>query len=227
MSWLNFYRSDLGKKALMAVSGLVLFGYVLVHMLGNLKLYLGPDELNHYAEWLREAGSPLLPHSGLLWIFRLVLVGAVAVHIAAATQLTLQNRRSRPHDYKQREVIQATYASRTMMWGGVIIALFVVYHLAHFTWGASWAHGDFRPGNVYHNVVSGFRVWWVSAFYIVAQIALGFHLSHGLWSLFQTLGWPGSGSNHDWRRSFARVFASIIVLGNISFPVAVLTGLVE
>ena len=114
-----------------------------------------------------------------------------------------------------------------MRGGGVLIALFVLYHLAHLTWGPSWAHSDFVPGDVYHNVVAGFSVWWVSAFYIVAQIALGFHLYHGLWSLFQTLGWYAEENPHDWRRRFALVFALVVVVGNISFPVAVLTGLVR
>ncbi|MGB5814206.1 MAG: succinate dehydrogenase cytochrome b subunit [Thermoanaerobaculia bacterium] len=227
MSLLSFYRTAVGKKTVMAVSGILLFGFVLAHMLGNLKLYLGADELNHYAEWLREVGSPLFPHGSLLWIARLVLLAAVAVHITAATQLTLLSWQARPESYKEREAIEATYASRTMRWGGVLIALFIVYHLAHFTWGPSWAHSDFISGDVYHNVVAGFSVWWVSAFYIVAQLALGLHLYHGLWSLFQTLGWYVDENPRDWRRRFALVFALVIVLGNISFPLAVLAGLVR
>ncbi|MEE8277289.1 MAG: succinate dehydrogenase cytochrome b subunit [Thermoanaerobaculia bacterium] len=227
MTWLlRFYRSALGKKAAMAVSGIVLFGYVLLHMLGNLKLYLGPDAINHYAEWLREVGSPLFPHAGLLWMARIGLLVAVVVHIVAATQLTLQNRRARPQSYHRRQIVQATYASRTMRWGGVIIALFVFYHLAHFTWGWSWAHPDFVRGNVYHNLVSGFRVWWVSGFYIAAQVVLGLHLYHGLWSMFQSLGWQAS-KPKDWRRLFAQVFAWVITVGNLSFPVSVLIGIVN
>lgn len=224
-SFLSLYRSAIGKKAIMAITGLALFGFVLVHMLGNLKLYQGPEKINAYGEWLREVGSPAIPHEGLLWMARLVLLGAVGLHILSATQLTLINLRARPKDYRDREAIQATYASRTMRWGGVIIALFVVYHLAHFTWGS--VHPDFIPGDVYHNVVSGFQVWWVSAFYILAQIALGFHLSHGLWSMFQSLGWWHSEADRDWRRTFAVTFALVITLGNISFPLAVLAGFVS
>jgi succinate dehydrogenase / fumarate reductase cytochrome b subunit len=223
---LSFYRSDVGKKAVMAVTGIMFFGFVLGHMFGNLKLYLGAEALNHYAEWLRELGSPLLPHGWLLWIARIVLLGAVALHILSATQLTLKNRRARSRDFSGRDTVQATYASRTMLWGGVIIALFVFYHLAHFTWGPSWAHPSFVPGEVYQNVVSGFRVPWVSAFYIVANLALGLHLYHGLWSMFQSLGWYAADSPRDWRRRFAQVFALVIVAGNISFPIAVLSGLV-
>ena len=221
----NFYRSAVGKKALMAASGIVLFGFVLVHMLGNLKLYQGPEKLNTYAEWLREVGSPALPESGALWIARLVLLAAVGIHIVTATQLTLRNWRARPQDYRQREVLEATYASRTVRWGGVIIALYVLFHLAHLTLG--WVHPDFVPGDVYQNVVSGFQVWWVSGIYIVAQVALGFHLYHGLWSMFQSLGWWNAANPQDWRRRFASGFAWVITLGNLSFPLAVLTGMVK
>jgi succinate dehydrogenase / fumarate reductase cytochrome b subunit len=224
---LRLYRSAVGKKFVMAASGIALFGFVLVHMLGNLKLYQGAEKLNAYAEWLREIGSPVLPHSGMLWIARLVLLAAVGIHMLAATQLTLMSWRARPEDYRERRIIQATYASRTMRWGGVIIFLYVFYHLAHLTWGWNWAHPQFVPGDVYHNVVSGFRVWWVSAFYMAAQVALGFHLYHGLWSMFQSLGWWQRSNPHDWRRRFAQLFAWVITLGNLSFPLAVLAGLVQ
>lgn len=223
---LNLYRSAVGKKAVMAVSGLILFGFVLGHMAGNLKLYQGEEKMNAYAEFLREFGTPALPESGFLWIARLVLLAAVAFHIHSAWSLTMMNRKARPQDYDRRATVQATYASRTMRWGGVIIALFVVYHLAHFTWGLEWAHPDFEHGEVYRNVVTGFQVPWVSAFYMVAQVALGFHLFHGLWSLFQSLGWNHPKIN-PWRRTFAAVFALVVTAGNLSFPIAVLTGFVS
>ena len=221
----SLFESDVGKKAVMAVTGIVLFGFVLVHMLGNLKLYQGPEKINGYAEWLREVGSPVLPHSGLLWIARIVLLGAIVLHVTAATQLTLKNRRARPERYQRRVAIQSTYATRTMRWGGVIIALYVLYHLAHLTWGT--AHPSFVAGDVYGNVVAGFKIWWVSAIYIVAQIALGSHLYHGLWSMFQSLGWWEPSDPRDWRRRFAQVFAGVITLGNLSFPLAVLAGVVQ
>lgn len=227
MSWvMEFWKSAIGKKAVMAVTGLMLFGFVLGHMAGNLKLYLGPDSLNHYAEWLREIGEPALPHGSFLWIARLGLLAAVGLHILSAYQVTVMSRAARPQDYASRKPVQLDYASRTMRWGGVIIVLFVLYHLAHFTWGPAWAHPDFVKGDVYHNVVAGFRVWWVSLFYIVAQVALGFHLAHGLWSMFQSLGWNHPKYNR-FRRRFAQTFAAIIVIGNISFPISVLTGLVR
>lgn len=224
-SWFtDLYRSAVGKKAVMAASGIILFGFVLGHLLGNLKLYLGPEALNSYSRFLRTVGEPLVPANVLLWAVRLLLIAAAALHVWAAWQLSRASRAARPEAYVAGTRIHTAYASRTMRWGGVIILLFVIYHLLHLTWGT--AHPAFVPGDVYHNVVTGFQVWWVSLFYIAAQIALGFHLYHGLWSMFQSLGW-----NHPrfnlWRNSFAHAFAWLITVGNISFPVAVLSGLVR
>ena len=188
MSWfLNFYRSALGKKTVMAVTGIVFFGWITAHMIGNLKLYMGAAHLDEYAHWLREMGAPMLPHTTALWISRIVLLVCAWLHIQAATQLTLLNWKARPDEYKERDYEAADYASRTMRWGGVLLIAFVIFHLMHLTWGN--VHHDFRTGEVYHNVVSGFQVLWVSLFYIAAQIALGMHLYHGLWSMFQSLGW--------------------------------------
>lgn len=224
MSWiLDFYRSAMGKKAVMAATGIILFGFVLGHMIGNLKLYLGPGHLDEYAVGLREMGKPFLAKEQALWIVRCGLFVALALHVHAATTLTLLNRRARPVSYARSAPQAATYASRTMIWGGVIVLLFVVYHLLHLTVGT--VHPDFQPGKVYDNVVNGFQSPWVSGVYIVAQIALGFHLYHGLWSLFQSLGWNGPRLN-VFRQRFAAAFAILICAGNISFPVAVLTGLV-
>ena len=225
MSWFSdLYTSAVGKKAVMAVTGLILFGFVLVHMIGNLHLYEGPGHLDDYGHFLRQLGAPALPPNGALWLLRLVLLAAVVLHIWAAWQVTQMSRQARPVAYQKRDAVTMSYASRTMRWGGVIIALFIVYHILHFTTGT--VHPSFEEGAVYRNVVDGFSVWWVSLFYIVAQIALGFHLYHGVWSLFQSLGW-----NHPrfnlWRDSFAHAFAWIVTLGNISFPLAVLTGLVR
>jgi succinate dehydrogenase / fumarate reductase cytochrome b subunit len=221
--WLSFYRTSLGKKAVMAVTGIILFGFVLVHMLGNLKMYFGEESFNAYAHWLREVGYPALPHEGALWIFRIVLLVAVVLHFHAAYALTVVNWKARPIGYKEHEAVDATYASRTMRWGGVIVGLFVLYHLAHLTTG--WVHPDFVAGEAYANVVAGFKVWWVSALYLVANVALGFHLYHGLWSMFRSLGWNRPGVDKPTRR-FAQVFAWVITLGNLSFPIAVLSGVV-
>ena len=226
MRWiLDFYRSSLGKKWVMALTGIILFGFVLAHMLGNLKVYQGPAAFNHYAEGLRTVGKPFLGHGQALWIARLALLGAVLLHIQAAWVTTRKSRAARPRRYQVRTPVQTTYAERTMRWGGVIILLFVLYHLAHFTWGFDWAHPDFRAGDPYHNFVVGFRAWPVALFYVVAQVFLAFHLYHGLWSMFQSMGVTPAGN--DWRRPFATVFALVILAGNLSFPLAVLAGIVQ
>ncbi len=208
----------------MAVTGVFLFGWILLHMLGNLKVYLGPEHFNEYARFLITMGAPLLPNKTVLILVRTLLVIAVYLHIDAAVKLTLMNRRARPVDYERRNYPAATYASRTMRWGGVIIFLFVFYHLGHLTFGKF--HPDFIENDVYHNFVTGFQVWWASAIYIVANLALGLHLYHGLWSMFNSLG-----LNHpkleSWKRLFATAFAVIITVGNLSFPVAVLIGVVR
>lgn len=225
MSWvINFYKSAIGKKVVMAVTGIILFGFVFVHMLGNLKMYFGPEKLNEYGVWLRTLGTPAFPNEVALWIARLVLLGAVIFHIDAATRLTRMNVKARPQKYEKRDAVAATYAARTMRWGGVIVLLFVIWHILDFTIGT--VNPDFIEGNVYHNVVASFSNPLISGFYIIANIALGFHLYHGLWSMFQSLGWNHPYFN-PWRREFATAFAVIITLGNLSFPIAVLAGIVR
>ncbi len=219
---LNIYRSSAGKKIIMAVTGIIFFLYVFAHMLGNLKAFQGPDKFNHYAEFLREVGAPVLGHGQLLWIIRIVLLVAVAVHVLAALQLWRMSRRARPVAYGRRlEMAEATYASRTMRWGGVILFLFVFFHILHFTTGS--VHPDFVPGAAYQNLVVGFQAWPVAVAYMVAMAALGLHIYHGVWSGFQTLGVNHPGYNR-YRRPFAAAIAAIIFLGFISVPVGVLTG---
>jgi succinate dehydrogenase / fumarate reductase cytochrome b subunit len=220
----NFWRSPLGKKSVMAVTGLMLFSFVLVHLWGNLKLYEGPEKLDNYAEFLRTVGAPFLGRGQALWIARIGLIAVAALHIFTAVQLTLINRRARPVEYGVRAYVQTNYAARTMVWSGPIIALFVGYHLLHFTFGS--AHPDYIHGEVYHNVVAGFRNYWSSGVYIVAMLFLGLHMYHGLWSMFQSLGLNHPKYN-SWRRSFAAIAAAGVTIGNISFPVAVITGLVR
>jgi succinate dehydrogenase / fumarate reductase cytochrome b subunit len=228
----EFYRSSLGKKQVMAVTGFVLFGFVLFHMFGNLKVYEGPEVYNAYARGLRTIGVPFLPESGLLWIARIVLLVCVLLHMHAAWSTTQQSRAARRVRYRQREAVQMSYAERTMRWGGVIVALFVLYHLAHFTWGLNVAPPmQFTPHQPYANFVAGFSIWWVSLIYIVANVFLGFHLYHGVWGMFQSIGWVPQNvvrnEGHDWRRTFATVFAFVVAVGNISFPLAVLAGIVR
>lgn len=222
---LDFYGSAIGKKAVMAVTGILLLGFVLTHMLGNLHLYEGSEKMNYYGEYLREIGYPILPHSGFLWILRAGLILAFALHIHAAATLTIMNRQSRAEGYKGgRDYIAANYAARTMRWSGVIVGFFLIYHLMDLTWGVGGA--DFTRGEPYENLVASFSREPVAIVYIVANLLLGLHIYHGAWSLFQSLGWANPRFNH-WRRGFAIGFAAIIVIGNVSFPVAVMTGLVE
>lgn len=226
MTWFgNFYRSAIGKKAVMAVTGVILFGFVFIHMIGNLKLYLGAVHMNEYAHFLRTFGAPAIPETGVLWIARVILLAAVALHIYSAYSLTMMNREARPVAYQGgRGFVKATYASRTMRWGGVILLLFIVYHILHLTTGT--VHGAFVKEDAYHNAVTGLRVWWVAAFYILANLALGLHLYHGVWSMFGSVGVTNP-RFETWRRNFATVFALIVTLGNISFPIAIVTGLVR
>jgi len=225
MTWFgNFYRSAIGKKAVMAVTGLILFGWIFLHMVGNLKLYMGPVHLNEYAHWLRALGTPAMPETMALWVTRIILLVAVILHIHAAWALTVMNREARPVGYRDRQYVKGTYAARTMRWGGVIILLFIIYHLLHLTTGQ--AHRSFIKDDVYHNVVSGFQVWWTSAVYIIANLALGLHLYHGVWSMFSSVGVTHKRFD-NWKRTFATVFAVLITAANISFPLAVLTGFVR
>lgn len=230
-SWLaDLWASAIGKKAVMALTGLFLFGWITAHMFGNLKLYPffggGAEHFNEYAKWLRTMGSPAVPNDVPLWIVRVLLLVAVWLHIQAAVQLTRMNQAARPVGYGQRDVVAASYAARTMRWGGVIIALFVFYHLAHLTWGWAVAPASYVEHDPFHNVVAGFQVWWVSAIYIVANLALGLHLYHGLWSMFNSLGLNHRKFN-PWKRLFATAFALLITLANVSFPIAVLANVIR
>jgi succinate dehydrogenase / fumarate reductase, cytochrome b subunit len=228
----DLYGTAVGKKYAMAITGIMLLGFVFAHMLGNLKMYLGPSHLNDYAEFLRNLLVPILPRTIALWLMRLGLIGAVLLHIHAAYSLTVMNREARSVKYQSpRDYQVANFASRTMRWTGILVALFVLWHLADLTWGfannwgARAADGRFVRGDAYGNVVRSFERVPVTVLYIVANIALGIHLFHGVWSLFQSMGWNNPRFN-KWRRHLATGFATIIVVGNVSFPIAVLAGIV-
>jgi succinate dehydrogenase / fumarate reductase cytochrome b subunit len=193
-------------------------------MLGNLKIYSGQAKFDAYAHWLREMGAPLLAHGEALWLVRIALFAAVVIHIISAAQLTLTSWRARDVKYRKEERLAFSYASYTMRWGGVVVGLFVIYHLLHLTWGT--VHQDFVAGSPYHNVVAGFRVWWVSAVYILAMIPLALHVYHGIWSGLQTLG-LNHPSYNIWRRPFAAAVAIGILLGYVSVPIGVMAGLVD
>lgn len=215
----GFLDSSVGKKVVMAVTGTMLFGFVTVHMLGNMQAYMGAKSFNAYAEFLHG-----MLHGAGIWIFRAVMLAAGALHIWAATSLTMANWAARPKGYRAQQLKAATLGSRTMRWTGVILAIFIVYHLLHLTTGQ--AHPQFVKGEAYSNFVTGFSSVGASAFYIVAQLCLGLHLWHGIWSLTQTFGW--SHPTYDpLRRKIATIATVVIVGGNISFPIAVLMGVIK
>jgi succinate dehydrogenase / fumarate reductase cytochrome b subunit len=220
----RFWRSAIGKKWVMAVSGIMLLGFVLFHMIGNLKIYLGAAHLDEYAEWLRTIGEPFVPRGIFLWILRVGLIAAFFFHIVAAAQLTRMNQRSRPVRYQSpRDYVAADFASRTMRWTGVIVGLFVIFHLMDLTWGTVDPH--WARGHVYANVIHSFQRVPVAIVYIVANIALAIHIFHGAWSMFQSLGLNNPKWN-DARRKFAIGFALLIGIANVSFPLLVVTGVV-
>jgi len=215
----TFFGSSIGKKVVMAATGLVLYGFVIGHMVGNLQIYLGPKAINDYAEFLQH-----FLHGQGIWLARGTLLVAVGLHIWAAVTLTLSNWSARPVGYRDWQARESTYASRTMVWSGPILAAFIVYHLLHFTLGN--VHPEFVKGEVYRNVVVGFQNPFASAFYVLAMCALGLHMYHGFWSMLQTLGL----SHPRWnpvRRTVALALAAVVVLANISIPLAVLAGLVH
>jgi len=201
----------------MAVSGCILFLFVLGHLIGNLQIYEGPAKLNHYAVLLRTEPP-------LLWTVRVVLLVMVLLHIWSSVRLAGRNINARPVAYQKKQATGSSYASRTMYWSGPIILAFVIYHLLDFTFGKVNPH--FEAGNVYGNVVASFQVVPVAAFYIFAMLLLCLHLYHGLWSMFQSLGIAHPRYTPMLRRAAATV-AILIAAGNISIPVAVLAGWVR
>jgi succinate dehydrogenase / fumarate reductase, cytochrome b subunit len=213
----RFYTSTTGKKAAMAVSGCILFLFVVGHLIGNLQIYEGPEKLNRYAVLLRSMPA-------LLWAVRTVLLAMVLLHIWSSVQLAGRNIAARPVGYRMKKATGSSYASRTMYWSGPIILAFVIYHLLDFTFGQVNPH--FQPGNVYGNVVASFQLIPVSAFYIIAMLLLCLHLYHGLWSMFQSVGIAHPRYTPMLRRG-AAVVALLIAIGNISIPVAVLSGWVK
>src|ERR671932_290058 len=221
---LSLWRSTIGKKYVMAITGLIWFGYLIAHLWGNLKIYAGPQFLNDYGGFLRTVGEPLFGFSQLLWVARIVLIPAFIVHILAAIQLKTRATASRPRGYAMRRNLDSTWASRTMIWGGLFILLFVIYHVLDFTFGT--VNPSFEEGNIYHNVVASFRLWPITVFYVLAMVAVGMHLFHGIWSMFQTLGWNTARANRL-IRNFATACAVLLTVGNISIPVAVLAGVVK
>ncbi|MFN0093104.1 MAG: succinate dehydrogenase cytochrome b subunit [Acidimicrobiales bacterium] len=223
---LGLYQSAVGKKWVMGITGIMLMGFVLVHMIGNLHVYQSPTEINEYGEALRDLGGHLVPRTVVLWVMRVGLIAAFGLHIHAAYGLTRINRKARPEGYAgSRDYVAANFASRTMRWTGVIVLLYLLFHLADLTWG--WLLGDeFIRGDVYHNLVASLSRIPVALIYIAANIALAVHLYHGAWSLFQSLGLNNPKFNAA-RRTFASGFAALILVGNLSFPLLTMAGLIS
>jgi succinate dehydrogenase / fumarate reductase, cytochrome b subunit len=229
---LNLYQTSVGKKWAMAITGFGLLGFVFFHMVGNLKLYIGMVEhhgemiqdIDVYGEFLRDLLVPLLPRTWALWILRLGLIAMFAVHIHAAYSLTMMNRRANVNYRSKRDYVAANFASRTMRVTGVIVLLYLFFHLADLTWG--WTSQNWERGSVYNNIVDSLSRPLVAAIYLIGNALLAVHIYHGIWSAFQTLGASNPRYNHL-RRGFATGFAALILVGNLSFPIAVLTGIVE
>jgi succinate dehydrogenase / fumarate reductase cytochrome b subunit len=221
----EFYRSAVGKKWVMALTGIMLMGFVFFHAFGNIKLYMGAEHFNHYGEFLREIAVPLLPRTWFLWIMRPGLIVAFALHIHSAYSLSRMNKRANGPGYVQsRDWQAANLAGKSMRYTGVIILLFVIFHLSDLTWGTT--NPDYVRGDAYRNLVASFSRPGIAIVYIVANLALAVHLFHGSWSMFQSLGLNNPKWN-KWRKSFAIGFASLIGVVNLSFPIAVMTGIVD
>jgi succinate dehydrogenase / fumarate reductase cytochrome b subunit len=222
----EFYRSAIGKKWVMALTGIALMGFVFAHMVGNLKVFFGADDLNHYSEWLRVLFTPPLPRTWFLWIERIGLTTAFVFHIHAAASLTLMNRRARGDDrlVQKRDWQAASAASRSMRLTGLTVLLLLIFHLTDLSWGQT--NPDFVRGDVYRNLVASLEQPVVAAAYIALSLALGLHLLHGSWSLFQSLGLNNPRWS-SWREGFAIGFASIVTVGYLSVPIAVMTGVVS
>jgi succinate dehydrogenase / fumarate reductase cytochrome b subunit len=211
---ISFYRSTVGKKIIVAGTGLILLGFVIGHLLGNLQVFAGPEKINAYAAFLRKS----IP---LLWGTRLILLVSVVFHAVATIQLTRRNRESRSIPYEMKTSIQASAPSKSMIWGGLFLGFYILFHLSHLTVGVT--HPQFSHWDVYSNIIRGFSFWPVSFLYVLGMVALGMHLYHGVFSVFQTFGVQHSKIN-SLRRPLASVVAVSISLGYIAIPVAVLIG---
>ncbi|GEB55601.1 succinate dehydrogenase [Streptomyces gardneri] len=208
----------------MAVSGLFMLGYLVAHVAGNLKVFFGPEEFNAYGHWLRVMGAPVLHHEWALWLVRIVLLAAVGAHAVSAYQLSRRDVKARPTAYVHRRK-RASYATRTMRWGGIILALFIVWHILDLTTGTVHP-GGFEEGKPYQNVVDTFSTWYGNVIYIVAMLAVGLHVRHGFWSAAQTLG-VGNARRERLLRVLANTLALVLTAGFVSVPVAVMTGVVS
>ncbi len=221
----NLYQTAVGKKYVMAITGIGLLGFVVAHMIGNLHIYQSPLEINEYGEALRDLGGDLIPRTFLLWLLRVGLAGMFVIHIHSAYSLARMSETSNERYERKQDYIAANFASRTMRWTGPIILLYLFFHLADLTWG--WWLGDtYLRGDVYHNVVESMNSVPIAIIYVVANVALAVHIYHGTWSLFQSLGINNPHYNAA-RRGFAVGISAMILAGNLSFPILVQVGVID
>src|SRR5919204_385884 len=214
----TFYASMVGKKVVMGVTGLIGVAFVILHSLGNLLIFQGSVALNSYSHFVKSSAE-------LLWALRITLIVAVTLHVIAAVQLTRQSRAARPIGYVKHESQVSTIASRTMRWGGALLLVFIVVHILHFTTGTIRPAGVFSREDVYTNVVTSFRIWWVSLFYVVAMVTLGLHIFHGAWSSMRSIG-VSPPSPRPLHRRLSLLIAILVWGAFTAVPVAVFAGLV-
>lgn len=221
----QFYGSAVGKKWVMALSGLAMIGFLVGHLVGNLKVYLGAEDLNAYADALRTLLHPIMPNEVVLWIMRIGLIVALIAHVHAAASLTAMNRASRPVGYKSpRDYVAANFASRSMRWTGLIVFAYLVFHILDLTLGKTGY--DYVHGDVYHNFVESMSRPLVALVYVIANLAVALHLYHGAWSMFQSMGLNNPRYNVA-RRVVAGGIATLIGLGNVLFPIMVQAGVIS
>ncbi len=219
-------RSTIALKILMAVSGLVFVGFVLLHMYGNLKAFAGHDAYNEYAHHLRTLGTPMLPESGFLWVLRVVLLLALVVHVACAVTLWRRAKRARPVKYVMKKNKHSTYASHLMRWGGLTLLVFIVWHLLNFSVGKVNVSGG-PTNDPYNLLVDSFDVWWLTLIYLVAMAMLGAHLHHGFWSSMQTLGLTNTAGSRTRAKQVGLALAAVITVGFSLVPLFVLFGVIS
>lgn len=223
-------QSMLGKKAVVAVTGATLVGFLVGHVAGNLKVFLpdpepGVSDLDVYAEFLRSAGEPLLPHGGALWAFRLVLIAALVLHVVFVVQLAAASRAARPDRYENQRRVRGTLSAKWMMFSGVLLLAFIVFHLLHFTTGTI-DPANFEQGRVYANVYAAFTRWPFVVLYAAAMGLVSFHLHHGAWSMFQTLGLDSPDRNGA-LRWFATMISLVLFVGFVIVPISVAVGVLD
>jgi succinate dehydrogenase / fumarate reductase cytochrome b subunit len=229
-AWLReVWRSSIGKKVIVAITGTVLALYVVLHVLGNLKAFQGigggEPAINAYAEWLRTLGEPAIPREGVLWLLRAVLLFCLIVHVVGVVQLAKRNQEARPAGHPAPR-IQRSLAARTMLWGGIALLVFIVFHILHFTTGTIDPGGVFVSGNVFDNMAETFESPVFVAIYVAAAALIGLHLYHGFWSAVQTAGWDKPNRNPTWRRA-ATTVAVLVGVGFAAVPLAFFVGIIE